>query len=105
MIYTNCTITSIDEDFAWVFNDDTGMELKAWFPSVLSREPKVGDRVVIDKDDVDYENSSFVRFYGEKPVILNAHVHQLLDDNTIDNMQISDEQKSILKSKKTGGVA
>lgn len=104
MIYTDCTVLHVTSQYAYVLNNDTDAEIFAWFPSVLKRFPIEGERVIIDKDDVDAENASFVNIYSEAPLIIDDHKHQLLSDEVLKDIALDDSQKQQLKNKTTGGV-
>lgn len=103
MIYTNAEIISVNENFVVV--QDSGQEITVFLPSVISRFPVVGDRIVYSKDDVD-SNGLFVCYHNEQSVISvsGEHIHQLLSDDIVDNMALSASQKADMKTKRTGGV-
>ena len=108
MIYINGEVLSVGLDFVTVNNVSAG-QISVYLPSVISRMPVVGDHINYDKDDVDNTRGMFVGFYNTAPVVsgggsLEDHQHQLLSDDVLDDMNLSAEQKLMLKSKLTGGV-
>ena len=103
MIYTNASVVSVNTNSVLV--QGSGQEITVFLPSVMSRLPVVGDKIVFSKDDVD-SNGFFVCFHGEMPVVSASgeHVHQLLADEIVDNMVLSDSQKEDIRTKRTGGI-
>lgn len=103
MIFTNVEVISVNATSVIVQN--FGQEITVFLPSVISRLPVVGDRIVFSKDDVD-SNGFFICYHGEPPVVSvsGEHVHQLLSDEIVDNMALSASQKAEMRTKRTGGV-
>lgn len=109
MIYIDGEVISVNTDWVTVNNPSAG-EIMVYLPSVISRMPIVGDHINYDKDDVDRSRGMFIGYYNTAPVVpsgggsLENHQHQLLSDDMLDDMNLSAEQKLLLKSKLTGGV-
>lgn len=106
MIYTDAEILDVSTDYVIVYNDNVGQNIFVYLPCVISRLPVIGDRIVYDKDDVDYSNGMFVCYYNEPPVLPTSgnHVHQLLSDDIVNNMALNASQKAEMRLKRTGGV-
>ena len=103
MIYTNVSVVSVNTNNVLV--QLSGQEITVFLPSVISRIPVIGDKIVLSKDDVD-SKGLFVCFNDEQTVVSASgeHVHQLLADEIVDNMALSDSQKEEMRTKRTGGV-
>lgn len=103
MIYTNVSVISVNTNSVSV--QISGQEITVFLPSVISRIPVVGDKIVFYKDNVD-SNGFFICYHNEIPVVSASgeHVHQLLADSIVDNMALSSSQKEDMRTKRTGGV-
>lgn len=107
MVVTSAQILLVDANYVTVFNQNKNRNVKVWLPSVISRLPQVNDYIVYDIDDVDYENGSFIAYYGEAPVkaATFAHTHQMMSDTTINGMPgIDASTKENLRNLETGGI-
>lgn len=104
MLYINKQITAVGTNSVSVYNDDVSATISVWLPSVISRRPVVGDRIVYIKDDIDHTNGLFISFYNESPDVFSTHVHQMLAQSTINTMALSSSQKAALAAKTTGNV-
>ena len=103
MIYTNVSVISVNTNHVLV--KVSGQDITVFLPSVMSRIPVVGDKIVFYKDNVD-SNGFFICYHNEIPVVSASgeHVHQLLADEIIDNMVLTDSLKEDMRTKRTGGV-
>ena len=103
MIYTNVSVVSVNTNSVLV--KVSGQEITVFLPSVISRIPVVGDRIVFSKDAAETVGS-FVCFHEESTVVpaSGEHVHQLLADSIVDNMALSTIQKEDMRTKRTGGI-
>jgi hypothetical protein len=107
MVVTSAQILSVDANYVTVFNQNKNRNVKVWLPSVISRLPRVDDYIVYDIDDVDYENGSFIAYYGETPIKVASfsHTHQMMSDTTINGMPgLDTSTKENLRNLETGGV-
>ena len=82
----------------------SNLNILVYLPSVISRLPVVGDRIVYDRDGVNESYGMFVNYYDENPVVFSTHKHQLLSDAVIANMALDAEQKNEIRSKTTGAT-
>lgn len=103
MIYTNVSVISVNTNSVSV--QISGQEITVFLPSVISKIPVVGDKIVFSKDNVD-SNGFFICYHNEIPVVSASgeHVHQLLADSIVDSMALSDSLKEDMRTKRTGGV-
>ena len=103
MIYTNVSVISVNTNNVLV--QLSGQEITVFLPSVVSRIPVVGDRIVFSKDAAE-TIGSFVCYHNEIPVVSASgeHVHQLLADSIVDSMALSNSLKEEMRTKRTGGV-
>lgn len=106
MVVTSAEVLLVDANYVTVYNSNKSANIKVWLPSVISRVPVIGDYIVYDIDDVDYNNGSFIAFYGEAPIKgVAQHTHQMMSNSTVDGMQgIDATTKDSLKALSTGGV-
>ena len=103
MIYTNVSVISVNTNNVLV--QLSGQEITVFLPSVISKIPVIGDKIVFSKDNVD-SNGFFVCYHNEIPVVSASgeHVHQLLADSIVDSMALSDSLKEEMRTKRTGGI-
>ena len=103
MIYTNVSVVSVNTNSVLVQN--SGQEITVFLPSVISRIPVVGDKIVFSKDAAEAVGF-FICYHNEIPVVSASgeHVHQLLADEIIDNMVLTDSLKDEMRTKLTGGI-
>ena len=97
-------VTEVFTTTVSVYEADNDLNVLVYLPSVISRLPVVGDRIVYDRDDVDESYGTFVNYYDENPVVFSTHKHQLLSDAVIANMALDQEQKDEIRSKTTGVI-
>lgn len=103
MIYTNVSVVSVNTNHVLV--QVSGQEITVFLPSVISRIPVIGDKIVFSKDAAETVGS-FVCFYDESTVVpaSGEHVHQLLADSIVETMALSDSLKEEMRTKRTGGI-
>ena len=103
MIYTNVSVISVNTNSVSV--QISGQEITVFLPSVISKIPVIGDRIVFSKDAAETVGS-FVCFYEGAAVVpaSGEHVHQLLADSIVDSMALSDPLKEDMRTKRTGGI-
>lgn len=104
MIYTNAVVQSVSNTTIMVENRDTGSDVLIYLPDIMSRLPAVGDQIVYATDDVEEDQGHFIAFLNTAPMVIGDHRHQLLSDETVDSMPLSETQKADLKTKRTGGM-
>lgn len=88
MLYENYKVVAVYGYYVdAVENDLTDPIIHVNLPSVVSRMPAVGDRIVFEMDDVDANIAVFLNFYKTSPKILSEHAHHLSPDSEWDSIK------------------
>lgn len=86
-VYTH-SVTEVHDSYVVVYNDAISRNLTVYLPNLINKIPQVGDSIVYNRDDVDYNYGSFIRYNNDETEVVatNKHVHYMMSDEQVTSL-------------------